>query len=114
MTLDRNVRGVDRMIGLEVIDGPACAPRPCAQRAPIVDGARLSFIDQTDDALGEAGAVIGLDAGGVEYGVAPALCENLLLPRRTEIVGGPARRGCGTARRRRSAAGAEAEPAELY
>ena len=55
--------GVHGGIGLEVIEPARRAPGPGAQRAPVVRLARLALVDQADDAFGQAGAVVGLDAG---------------------------------------------------
>ncbi len=95
VALDGDVLGVYRLVGLEIIDGAARAPGPGAQGAPIVELARLAFVAQADDAEGQPGAVIRLNAARVECGVAPAAGENLLLPRRP---GGPAT-GSGHQRR---------------
>lgn len=41
----------------------------------------VSFIAQTDNSLGQAGAVVGLNAAGADDGVAHPLGQHLLLPR---------------------------------
>jgi len=64
--------GVDGGIGLEMVEGARSAPSPGAESAPIVGLAGLTLIDETDDAFGETGAVIGLDAARIDGGVAPA------------------------------------------
>jgi len=71
---------IDCGVGFKVIEDAAGAPRPGAQRAPAVECARLAVIRQTDDALHEPGAVVGLNAGGNVLRVAPAALEKLLLP----------------------------------
>ena len=68
-------------IGFEIIEAAAGSPGPGAECAPIVEFAWLAFVDEADDAFGEAVAVVGLDAGGNVDGVAPAFGEELLLPR---------------------------------
>ncbi len=82
--LDPDLLGVDGLVGLEVVQGAARAPGPGAQRAPIVGLARLPFVAQADDSLGQARAVVGLDAVRDDDGVAPALGEDQRLPRRAE------------------------------
>src|SRR5581483_4541460 len=50
---------------------------PRAQCAPIVRLARLTAIDQADDALGQAGAIVRLDASWHDGGVAPSSRQQL-------------------------------------
>src|SRR5262249_8817659 len=77
---EANLLGVHRFVGLEIIQSTAGAPRPSPQRTPIIHLARPAFVAQTDDAFGQAGAVVGLNAVRAEDGIAPAFGENLLLP----------------------------------
>jgi hypothetical protein len=60
-------------------------PSPLAQRAPVVQLARLSPIDQPDDSAGQPRTVVRLDAVRREDRVPPALLEKLLLPAPTSI-----------------------------
>ncbi len=48
--LDADLLGVYRLVGLEIIQGAASAPRPGPQRTPIVHLPRLAFVAQADDA----------------------------------------------------------------
>ncbi len=70
------------LVGLEVIERARCAPAPGAQRAPVVGLARLALVGEADDALGEAGAIVGLHAARIQIGVAPAGIDELLGGRR--------------------------------
>ena len=70
--LDADLLGVHGFVGFQIIQAARRAPGPGAQRAPVVRLARLAFVDQADDALGQARAVVGLDAAGIDGGVAPA------------------------------------------
>jgi hypothetical protein len=76
--VDADALGVDRRVGLEEVERAARAPAPGAQRAPVVRLAPLPLVDEADDPLGEAGAVVGLDAGRVQERVAPAGLDQLL------------------------------------
>ena len=69
---DADMLRVDGGIGLEIIEAAARAPGPGAQRAPVFRLARLAFVDQADDAAREAGAVVGLHAGGIEAARSPS------------------------------------------
>ncbi len=95
--LDADLLGVDRLVGLKVVERAAGAPRPRPERAPVVQLSRLPLVEQADDAARQPGAVVGLDAGRDEDGVAPALRQQLLLPgrawRRTAAAAPPAGRG---------------------
>ena len=66
VAFDADLFGVDGVVGFEVVEGAAGAPGPGAEDAPVVELAWLAFVDEADDAFGEAGAVVGLDAGGIE------------------------------------------------
>ena len=78
------------VVGFEIIKRAAGAPGPSAERAPIFQRTWLAFVDESDDAFGEAGAVVGLDAGGNDCGVAPIFGKDLLLPGgASAIEGGP-------------------------
>ena len=80
VALDPDLLRVHGLVGLEVVERAARAPRPGAQRAPVVRLARLALVAQADDALRQPRAVVGLDAVGDEDRVAPALRQHLLLP----------------------------------
>ncbi len=79
-SFDADLFRVDGVVSLEVVECAAGAPRPRAQRAPVVHVARLSLVHQADDAVGQARAVVGLHARRNQNGVAPAFGEHLLLP----------------------------------
>ncbi len=82
MPLDADLPGVDRLVGLEIIQGAACTPGPGTQRSPVIDLAWLPLVAQPDDPFRKPRTVVGLDAGRSEEGVSPSLGKNLLLPRR--------------------------------
>ncbi len=63
MAFDADLFGIDGFVGLEVIERAARAPGPGAKGAPIVGLARLALVHEADDALRQAGAVVGLNAG---------------------------------------------------
>src|ERR1022692_144997 len=68
MALQTDAPGVHRFVGLEIIQGAPGAPRPGTQDTPVVQLAGLTLVDQADDSLVQTGAVIGLNAAGVEDG----------------------------------------------
>ena len=86
-----------------VVEAARRAPGPRAQRAPVVRLARLALVDQADDALRQARAVVGLDAGRIDRRVAPAGGDQLL--GRGRIAAGGRRRTPGRARRRPAGGG---------
>src|SRR5262249_28628652 len=104
--LDAHLLGVHGLVGFEIIEGPAGAPRPGAQCAPIVHLAGLALVAQADDALSQTGAVVGLNAVWDDNGIAPALGQDLLLPGRPA---GAAGFGHGRASTGPAAESAEAE-----
>ena len=79
---DADLLRVDGLVGLEIVEAARRAPRPRAQRAPVVRLARLALVDEADDALRQAGAVVGLNAAGIERREAPAVGDELLRRRR--------------------------------
>ena len=85
-TFDGDMFGVDGAVGFEIVERATGTPSPSAECAPIVRRARLAFVDETNDAFGEAGAVVGLHAGGNERGITPAFGEDLLLPGGADTV----------------------------
>ena len=74
--LDPDLLGVDGLVGLEVIQGAAGPPGPGPQRTPVVGLAGLPLVAQSDDALGQPRAVVGLDAVRDDDRVAPALGQD--------------------------------------
>ncbi len=48
---DTDLLGVNGLVGFEIIESAAGAPRPSAQHSPIIQFARLAFVDQTYDSL---------------------------------------------------------------
>ncbi len=81
------MRGIHRGIGLEIIQCARGAPGPRPQRTPVIRLARPAVVDQPDDPLRETRAVIGLNARGVEEGVAPTVRDQLLGRRRIAARG---------------------------
>ena len=77
-TFDADMLGIHGLVGFEIIQAARGAPGPGAQGAPVVGFAGLALVHQTDDALGQAGAVVGLNAAGVDGGVTPAVGDQLL------------------------------------
>src|SRR5208282_5378000 len=68
----------------EVGDQLADAPLPRAQRTPIVRLARLTLVDQTNDALPQTvAAAVRLDAVRIDAPVAPTVLQRLQLPWRS-------------------------------
>ena len=79
---DADVLGVDRGQRLEVVERAGRAPGPGAQRSPLLGSPALALVGEPDDAGGEAGAVVRLDARGAERDVAPAARDELIGGRR--------------------------------
>src|SRR5678815_616875 len=103
MPFKRDLLRINERVLLEEIDQLARTPCPGAERAPVVDLARLTFVDKSDDALPQliVGTAVGLDAARIEIAVAPAKRDGRLLPargaiRERRIVSG---RRCRTAAR---------------
>src|SRR5260370_26402783 len=67
-TFDGDMFGVDGAVGFEIVERATGTPSPSAECAPIVRRARLAFVDETNDAFGEASALVGLYPGGHELG----------------------------------------------
>ncbi len=103
--LDADVLRVHGLVGLEVVERAARAPRPRAERSPVVRLARLTLVDEADDAFRQPRSAVGLDARGIEHGVAPALRDELFLPGRSI--------GSGAGRTRREAEARRETEAEL-
>ena len=103
---DADLLRVHGLVGLEVVEAARRAPRPGAQRAPVVRLARLALVDEADDARGQPGAVVGLDAAGADRRVAPAVGDELLgrgrIGRRRRVAA--VRHGPGRSRARPAAA----------
>src|SRR5688572_8140547 len=68
---DADAPRVDRPVRLEVIERTTRAPRPRTQRSPVIGLPRLTFVDEADDALRQAGAVVCLDAAWIQKRVSP-------------------------------------------
>src|SRR6478609_1766741 len=79
---DSDLLRVYGLVGLEVVEAARSAPRPGAQRSPVIRMPKLPLVDEADDALGETGAVIGLDAAGVDRRVSPSVGDQLFRRRR--------------------------------
>ena len=87
---DADVFCVDSFIGFQIIQSARGAPGPGSQGAPVVRLAGLALVDETDDAASQARAVVGLNAGGIDIGVAPAIGDELF--GRSRIAAGRAGR----------------------
>src|SRR5215472_15930213 len=75
--LDADVFRIHRRIRLQVIESASRAPSPRAQRSPVIRLARLALVNEPDDAAGESGPVVGLDAGGVDGCKTPPFRDDL-------------------------------------
>src|SRR5215510_334721 len=84
MPFERDLLGINERVLFEEIYQLARTPGPCAERAPVVDLARLTFIDETDDSLAQLVVVtaVALDAARIEIAVSPAEGDGRLLPGR--------------------------------
>src|ERR1041384_4756968 len=121
MPFERDLPGINERVLLEEIYQLARTPGPGAERAPVVDLARLPFFDETENPLPQLvfAAAVGLDAARIEIAVAPAERDGRLLPgrgaiRERRIVSGRLRRTTaarGIARRRSLTTRAAATPA---
>jgi hypothetical protein len=60
VAFDADLFGIHGSVGFEVVEDAAAAPGPSANSSPVVGLAGLAFVDEADDALGEAGSVVGL------------------------------------------------------
>ncbi len=69
---DADLLRVHGGIGFKAVQSARRAPGPGAERTPVVRLARLALVDEADDALGQARAVVGLNAVGIDRGIAPA------------------------------------------
>src|SRR6185369_6548697 len=101
MSFKRDLLRINERVLFEEIHQLARTPGPRAKRAPVVDLARLTFVDETDDALPQlvVGAAVGLDAARIEIAVTPAERDGRLLPgrgaiRERRVVAGRWRRTC--------------------
>jgi len=67
MPFEGDLLGINERVLLEEIYQLARTPSPGAERAPVVDLASLTFVDETDDALPQlvVVAAVGLDAAGL-------------------------------------------------
>src|SRR5947208_8152115 len=74
---DANFLCIHRGISLEVVEASRCAPCPGPERSPVLRFAGLTFVDEADDSLSEARAIVGLDRAWIDGGVAPACGEEL-------------------------------------
>src|SRR5204863_7756799 len=74
--------GIHGFVGLEIIQGAAGTPCPCAQRTPVIHLSRLALVAQADDALRQTRPVVGLNADGSDDRIAPSPGKNLSLPAR--------------------------------
>ena len=94
MALDSDLLRVDCLVGFEIIQSAARAPRPCTQHAPVVEFPRLPFVHKADNAASEPGAVVFLHAVRADHRVAPAARKNVLMPERrakeaSKTIGSP-------------------------
>ena len=108
--LDPHLLRVHGGVGFEIVQTARRAPGPGAQRTPVVGFAGLSLVDQADNALGESGAAVGLDACGVDRGVTPTRGEQLL--RGGRVLEGTAEVGKSIGHHRRAHRPRQAVPAK--
>src|SRR5262245_3149160 len=95
MPLNADARGIDRRIGLEIVEHAARPPAPRRQHPPVVELPRLPFVDQADDAGLKSASAVALHAADVEVHVTPSARKDLLLPRRLlRSACAALRRGC--------------------
>ena len=80
MAEDGDAGSIHVAVGFQVIQHPAGAPGPGAKRPPVGERTGLAPVGEADDAGGEAGAIVGLHAGRVVDGIAPAALQNLQPP----------------------------------
>src|SRR6187401_2718862 len=87
MPFERDLLHINERVLLEEIYQLARTPGPRAERAPVIDLASLTFVDETDDALPQlvVVAAVGLDAARIEIAIAPAERDGRLLPGRGAI-----------------------------
>ena len=77
-TFDADLFRIHGLVGFEIVEAARSAPSPGPQRAPVVRLTGLALVDQADDAFGQTGAVVGLNAAGVDGGESPAIGDELL------------------------------------
>src|SRR5947209_3263398 len=92
---DAHLFCVHGFVGLKIVERAAGTPGPCTQRAPIVKLAWLPLVAQTNNSARQTRTVVGLNRVRDNNGIAPALCQNLLLPRWTSRYRRSARRRWG-------------------
>src|SRR6266446_4899587 len=85
MAFESNLLRIDCFVGFKIVQNTACAPGPRGQYAPVVDLARLTLVDQADDARGQTIAVVLLNTSGLENRISPTFGKNLLLPARASV-----------------------------
>src|SRR6478736_6018590 len=85
MPFDANLLAIDGFVSFKIIQRAACSPRPGFQSSPIIKLARLASVHKANNSLRKPFSVVGLNAGGDEFGISPAFCQNLLLPCRPAL-----------------------------
>src|SRR5207249_4758957 len=61
-TFNSDLLSIDCFIRFQVIEAARSAPGPRLERAPVIRLSGLPFVHQSDDALPQTGAIVGLDA----------------------------------------------------
>src|SRR5262245_16123471 len=84
---DSDFLRIDCLVGLEIIQTTGGSPRPGAQPTPVIRLAELPLVDEPNDALGQPGAIVGLNASGIDRRVTPTSSQQLLLCRRITTCG---------------------------
>ena len=79
---DTHAPGIYMLVRFEVVERPARTPGPGAQSTPIVQTSGPASVHQPDDPLGQAGAVVGLNADGDKGGKTPPFPKRQSRPRR--------------------------------
>ena len=81
MAFDPDPLRIDVRIGFQIVERPARSPTPGAQRTPVVGLlARLPFVQESDDPLGEPRTIVRLHRNRRVQREAPPSREYLLLP----------------------------------
>ena len=96
--LDADLLRVDARVALEIVERARRSPGPRAECAPVVGLARSSVVDEADDPRRQSGAVVCLDAGGIQRHVAPAGRDQLFRRGRVRARGRRRGRTGGTRR----------------
>src|SRR5258706_4796422 len=81
-TFNSDVLRIDCFIRFEVIQAARSAPGPRAESAPVIRLAGLGLVHQPDDALGQTGPIVRLDASWIDGDHGPSIRDELFDRRR--------------------------------